>query len=98
MNLQHLPDIHTGRYAQRVQYDIQRAAIRKERHILNRKHTGDNTLVSVTAGHLITNGDLSLLGNVNAYRLVHARRQLVAVLPCKYFGIHDNTVGAVRYL
>ncbi len=82
----------------RVQHDIQRASVGQERHILNRKHTGNNTLVSVTAGHLIAHGDLSLLGNVDAYRLVHARGQLVAVLPCKYLGIHDDAVGAVRHL
>ena len=35
MNLQDLSDIHTGRYAQWVQHDIQRPAIRQERHIFN---------------------------------------------------------------
>ena len=98
MNLQNLPDIHTGRYAQRVQNDIQRTAIRQERHILNRKYTGNNTLVAMTAGHLITNRDLSLLGNVDTDCLVHTWGQLVTILPGKYLGIHDNTVGAVRYL
>src|SRR5699024_7954240 len=86
------------RHAQRVQHDIQRTSVRKERHILNRKHAGNDTLVTVTSGHLISDGDLSLLCNVNSYRLVHTRRQLVAVLPCEYFGINYDTVLAVRHL
>ena len=53
MNLQYLSDIHTGRHAQRVQNDIQRTAVRQIRHILHGKHAGNNTLVSVTASHLV---------------------------------------------
>ena len=98
MNLQNLSDIHTGRYAQRVQYDIQRTSVRKERHILYRKYTGNDTLVTMTASHLIADGNLSLLCNVDANGLIYARRQLVAVLSGKYLGINDDTVRAVRYL
>ena len=72
MQLQHLSDIHTGRHAQGVQHDIQGTSIGKERHILHRKHTGNHTLVSVTSSHLVTHGDLSLLGNVDADRLIDA--------------------------
>ena len=98
MNLEDLTDVHTGRHTQRVQHDVKRAAIRKERHILYRKYTGNDTLVTVTTCHLITDGDLSLLCNVNADCLIHARRQLVAVLSCEYLCIHDDTVLAVRHL
>ena len=98
MNLQHLSDIHTGRHAQRVKHDVKRASVGQERHILNRKHTGNNTLVAVTSCHLITNRNLTLLGNVNTHGLVHARRQLVSVLPGKYLCIHDDSVCAVRHL
>ena len=71
MDLKHLSDIHTGRYAQRIQHDIQRTAIWKEWHILYRKHTGNDTLVTMTSGHLVTNGNFSLLGNVDTHCLVH---------------------------
>ena len=98
MDLQHLSDIHTGRHAQGVQHDIQRTAVGQERHILHRKHAGHNTLVTVTAGHLIAHGDLSLLGDIDADSLVHAGRQLVAVLSGKYLGIHDDAVCAVGHL
>ena len=59
MNLQHLPDIHTGGHAQRVQHDIQRTSVRQERHILHRKHAGNNTLVTMASRHFITHRDLS---------------------------------------
>ena len=97
MNLQHLSDVHTGRYAQWVQYDIQRTAIWKEWHIFYRKHAGNNTLVTMTSSHLITNRDLSLLGNVDADTLVYSRSQLIAILSCKYFCVYNDTVSAVRH-
>ena len=48
VDLQHLSDVHTGRHTQRVQHDVQRTSVRQERHILYRKYTGNDTLVSVT--------------------------------------------------
>ena len=98
MDLQHLPDIHTGRYAQRVQHDVQRPSVRQERHILHRQHPGYNTLVSVTSGHLVTHRDLSLLCDVDAHGFIDARRQLVAVLSCKYFGVYHDTIFSMRHL
>ena len=97
MNLQDLSDIHTGRYAQWVQYDVQRTAVRKERHILYRKYTGNDTLVTMTTSHLIADGNLSFLCNVDTNGLIYTRSQLVAVLSCKYLRINDDTVCTVRY-
>ena len=96
--LQDLADVHTGRHAQGVQYDIQRTAVGQERHILYRKYTGNDTLVSVTACHLISYGDLTLLSDVDTYGLIYTRRQLVAVLSGKYLGVYDDTILAVGYL
>src|SRR5699024_5135691 len=59
---------------------------------------GNHTLVSVTSGHLIAHGDLSLLSNIDAHRLIHSRRQLIAVFPGKYPGVHYNSVLSVRHL
>ena len=97
MNLQHLPDIHTGRHAQRVQHNIQRPAVRKKRHILYRKHTGNHTLVSMTSCHLITHRNFSLLGNINADCLVYAGRQLIPVFSGKHTGIYYDTIFTVRH-
>ena len=73
VGLQDLSDIHTAWHAQRVQHDIQRTSVRKERHVFDRKHAADNTLVTMTACHLITNGDLSLLCDIDTNGLVDAR-------------------------
>ena len=97
MDLQDLSDIHSGRYTQRIQHDIKGTSVRKEWHILNWKYTGNDTLVTMTTSHLITNGDLSLLCNINTYCLIYSRAQLIAVLSCKYLGIYDNTIFTVRY-
>ena len=52
----------------------------------------------MTAGHLITNGNLSFLCDVNAYRLIYTRRQLITVLTCKYLRIYYNTIFSMRNL
>ena len=70
MDLKYLSDIHSGRNAQRVQHDVKRSSVGKERHVFNREYSRNNTLVTVTAGHLITNLDLTLLSDVNANGLV----------------------------
>ena len=80
VDFQNLTDVHTGRNAQRVQHDIQRRAVRQERHILLRQDAGHDALVAVAACHLIADGDLSLLRDVDAHDLVDAGSQLVAVL------------------
>ena len=80
VHFEHLTDIHTGGNAQGVEHDIERRAVRKEGHILLRKYSGNNTLVTVAACHLIADGDLTLLGDIAADDLVDAGCELVAVL------------------
>ena len=97
MDFQHLPNVHTGRHAQRVQHNIQGPPIRKERHILHWQHTGNHTLIPMTACHLIPNRNLTLLGNVNAYCLVDPRGQLIPIFPGKYLSIHNNPILSMRH-
>ena len=52
----------------------------------------------MTSCHFIADRDFSLLCNINTYRLIHSRSQLIAVLTGKYLGVYDNTILAVRYL
>ena len=51
----------------------------------------------MTSGHLVTYGDLSLLRDVDPYRLVHARRKFISVLSCEHFGVHYDTIFTVGY-
>ena len=97
MNFKHLTDIHTRRHAQRVQHDIQGTSVGQEGHILYREHTGNDTFITVTSRHFISHRDLSLLRDVDAHCLVHTRGQLVAILPCKYLCVNNNTILAMRY-
>ena len=52
----------------------------------------------MTACHLIADGDLSLLRDIDADCLVDAGAELVAVLPLEYLGIDNDAVLAVRDL
>ena len=52
----------------------------------------------MTACHLITNGNLSLLCNVNADCLIYSGCQFITVLTGKYLCIYYNTIFTMRYL
>ena len=80
MGLEDLADVHPARHAERVEDDVDRGAVLEERHVLDREDLGDDALVAVPAGELVTVGDLALLRDVDADQLVHARGQLVALL------------------
>ncbi len=65
MGFQHLPDVHARRHAQRVEHNLHRSPVLKERHVLLGDDLGDHTLVSVAARHLVTDRKLALGGDVN---------------------------------
>ena len=52
----------------------------------------------MTAGHLIADGDFSLLSDVNADCLIDAGRQLVVILSGEDTRLNDDTVFTVRNL
>ena len=95
MDLQNLPDVHTGRDAQGVQDNIQRRASRQERHVLLGQDPGDDALVTVTTGHLIADGDLPLLGDIDPDDLVDTGRELVAIFSGENLDIDNNAGFAV---
>ncbi len=55
-------------------------AVRQERHVRRRNDAGHDALVAVTAGHLVADGELALLGHVHLRELHDAGRQFVAEL------------------
>ncbi len=73
-------------------------AVLQERHVLDRQDLRDDALVAVTAGELVTVGDLALLRDVDADQLVHARRQLVALFAVEDADADDLADLAVRHL
>ncbi len=82
MALKYLPDVHSGRNAERVEYYVHRRAVRQVGHVLHGKYDRDDTLVSVTSGHLVAGLYLALHGDEDLYYLVDSRRQVVALFDC----------------
>src|SRR5690625_766698 len=79
VDFKHLTHVHSRRYAQRVQNNIHRGAIRHVRHVFHRRDLGHYTLVPVAAGHLVTGLQATLDGQVNLDHLEYAGRQLVTL-------------------
>src|SRR6266851_1916073 len=66
-------------------------------HILDRQHAGDDALVAVSPGHLVTCTDLAFLGNTDTYPLVDPRRQLIASLAREHLDLDNRAALAVRH-
>src|SRR5918994_2826573 len=98
VRLEDLAQVHPGGNTQRIEDDVDRRAVGEERHVLLRKDLGDHSLVPVTAGELVTLGDLALLSDEHADQLVDARRQLVAVLTRELDDTDDLALFTVRHL
>src|SRR5712664_1025935 len=80
MRLENLADVHTRRNAERVQNDLDGSAVGHVGHIFLRHDAGNDALVAVAAGHLVTDGKLALHGDIDLDQLDDARRQFVALL------------------
>src|SRR5690606_35148765 len=98
VRLQDLADVHPAGHAQRVEHDVDRRAVLEERHVLDRQDLGDDALVAVAAGELVTVGDLALVGDVDAHQLVDTRRQLVTLLAVEHLHADDRAGLTVRHL
>ncbi len=80
MGLENLAHVHARGDAERVQHNLNRRAVRQERHVLFGEHAGDDALVAVTPSHLVTGGQLALHRDIDLHGPDHARRKLVALL------------------
>jgi len=98
VGLQNLADVHPGRDAERVEHDVHGRAVLQERHVLDRQDFGDDALVAVASGQLVTVGDLPLLGHVDPDQLVDPRRQFVALLAVEDADADDGAGLAVGHL
>src|SRR5690606_38980200 len=99
VSLQNLTEVHSTGDSERVQDDVDRGAVRKERHVLDREDLRDDTLVAVTAGKLVALGDLALLSDVDHDAAVDARAELViAVFSIELLDSDDRALLTVRNL
>src|SRR5471030_1327940 len=80
MGFEDLTDVHARRHAERVQHDVDRAALLEIRHVLERHDARDHALVAVTARHLVARLQLALGRDEDLDHLHHARRQFIAAL------------------
>jgi hypothetical protein len=80
VRLQDLPDVHARRHAERVENDVHGLSVLVVGHVLDGHDHGDNALVAVTAGHLVTGLDAPLDRQIDLDDLEHAGRQVVATL------------------
>ena len=98
MQLEDLAEVHSTRHTVRVEDDVHRRPVLEERHVLDRQDLGDDALVAVAAGQLVTVGDLALVGDVDADELVDTRRQVVAEVGAELLDPDDGAGLAVRDL
>ena len=96
MDLKHLTDVHTGRNAQRVQNDVERRTVGKERHVFGGQDARNDALVPVAARHLVADRDLSLLGDIDADDLVDAGSEVGGIGAVVDLDVHDDARLAVR--
>ena len=92
---QNLTDVHTGRYAQGVEHYLQRSTVFHEGHVFFRQHTGNDTLVTVTACHLVADGNFTFLRNVHTHQLAYAGVKFVLVFTGEHLYVHHDTAFAV---
>src|SRR5699024_11744776 len=60
VQLHNLAQVHTSWYTQWVQDHVDRSTVFHEWHVFNSENLVDNTLVTMTRGHLVTAVDLPL--------------------------------------
>src|SRR5262245_7474366 len=90
MGLENLAHIHAARHAERIEHDVDRGAVLKVGHVLDRHDLANHALVAVTAGHLVAGLDLALHRDEDLDHLHHAGRQLVA--PLELVHLVDETL------
>ncbi len=79
MHFQNLAHVHPRRNPQRVQNNVGWRTVGHVRHVFDRSDPRNDTLVAVTAGHLVAGLQAALDGKVNLDHLQHAGRQLIAL-------------------
>src|ERR1019366_1317122 len=89
VTLEDLTHVHTTRYAEGAQDDVDRRAGGHEGHVLLGQDLGDDALVTVASGELVALGDLALLGDVDLHQLIHARLHLVVLVAAVDLDVDD---------
>jgi hypothetical protein len=97
VGFQYLSQVHSGRYADRIQDNIYRSAVGQERHIGCRGDYRNNALVAVASGQFIADRNRSLLCYPYLYPLVNPDRQFGAFFAGEQLYVDDLAPLAVRH-
>ena len=87
-SLEYLSQVHTRRHTKRVEHQVNRTTVVEERHVLLTNNLRNDTLVTVTSGQLISDTDLTLLGNIYLSHLKDSRRKFVTNGDSKLLALH----------
>src|SRR5471032_1833885 len=79
VRLENLTNVHPRRNAQGVQHHVSWRAVGHVWHIFHRNNTGNHTLVTVAARHLVARLQATFHGQVHLDHFLHAWLQLVAL-------------------
>ena len=93
VDFEDLADVHPGGNAEGIEDDIDGRAVGQPGHVLFRHDPGDDALVSVAAGNLVSDRELALHGDVDLDGLDDAGRELVALLQGVDFLLEDGLEG-----
>ena len=80
VGFQNLSNVHTRRYAQRIQKNLNGSSVCEEGHVFTAHNLGNNAFVSVTTSHLVADRQDAFVGDENLDRLQNAVAKLVAAL------------------
>jgi hypothetical protein len=89
MSLEDLSDIHTRDDTKRIQDDIYWVTVSCMGHIFWWDDTSDDTLVTVSTSHLITDFDFSSLSNIDFYLLENTCCEVVPFFFSENLDIDD---------
>ena len=92
MGFEYLTNVHPRRDAQRVQDDVNGITVHIVRHVLNRHDRGDNTLVTVTAGHLVARLDTTLDSKIDLNDFQDTRCKIITLLELAFFVVKARIV------
>jgi hypothetical protein len=96
VGFQNLTQVHTGDNTKRVEDNIYGSTIRQEWHVGLWQNGRDNTFVTVSAGHLVADGNFAQLSDGNFDLLIDTSWQLVAELFGENFDADNFTAFTMR--
>ena len=91
VKLENLSQVHTRRYAERCQKNIDWTTVFGVWHVFFRQDAGNNALVTVTTGELVSNRYVTNLSHSDVDALDNAALELISGFAREYFDADNAT-------